>query len=178
MLPETLHQLILVCAEVIWVSFVVAGSDVSIVVVQSLLFDVLILSSEHFMPLIKVLGCLLKSHGLYIPANLEIEVTHADCTLSEHHVNGLSNCAIALIFKLRINRKGNLSLSKFNLVDDMLLVIEFDNVAGTILEPESQARFALIVDGEVLFCNYVSHVTHRLVAHTTAIALAAHSVRE
>jgi len=49
-LPETLHQLILVCAEVIWVSFIVTCSDVSIVVVQRLLFDVLILSSEHFMP--------------------------------------------------------------------------------------------------------------------------------
>ena len=55
------------------------------------------------MPQIKVLGSLLQSHRLYVSTDLEIIISHADGTLSQHHVDGLSDCAIALIFELRVN---------------------------------------------------------------------------
>lgn len=55
------------------------------------------------MPQVKVLGSLFESHRLNISTNLEIVVAHADCALPQNHVNGLSDCAVALIFELRVN---------------------------------------------------------------------------
>jgi len=75
----------------------------SIIVIKCLFLNVLVFSSEHLMPHIKILSCLFESHWLHISTNLEIEVAHANCALSQNHVNGLSHSAIALVFELRVN---------------------------------------------------------------------------
>jgi len=52
-----------------------------VVVIQSLLFDMLVLSSEHSVSQIKVSCSLLKGHWLHITTDLEIEIAHANCAL-------------------------------------------------------------------------------------------------
>ena len=74
-----------------------------IVVVQSLFLDVLVLSCEHLMPQVKVFSSLLQSHWLDIATDLKVIVAHADCALSQHHVDSLSDCAVSLVFELRVN---------------------------------------------------------------------------
>ena len=110
------------------------------------------------MPQIEVFSSLLKCHWLHITTYLEIEIAHANCALPEDHINGLSNCAIALIFELRVNRECNLGLCKFSLGHVMLHIIKFNDVSGTILEPEKQAWPAFVVGCKVLFAYDVTNV--------------------
>lgn len=107
-----------------------------VIVIQSLLLNVLIFSSELRMSQIKINSSLLKSHGLNIATDLVIVVSHADGSLSKHHVDCLSNCAIPLILELRIDRQGNLSLSELVICHLLLLVLKVNDVASTVLEAE------------------------------------------
>ena len=68
---------------------------------------------------IKIFSSLLEGHWLHITTNLEIEIAHANCTLSKHHINCLCDCTISLVFELGINGESDLSLSKLSLRDVM-----------------------------------------------------------
>lgn len=118
-----------------------------VVVIKSLLFDVLVLVSEHSMSQIEILSSLLKGHWFHVTTNLEIEKAHANCSLPEHHINCLGDCAISLIFELRVDGESNLSLCKFCLCHVVLNVVKFNDISSTILEPEKQTWFAFIVGG-------------------------------
>lgn len=137
----------------------------------------LVLSSEHSVSHIKVLCSLLECHWLHIATDLEIEVAHANCALSEHHIDCLSDCAIALIFELRINRESNLCLCKFSLGHIVCYILKLNDVSGTILEPEEQTWPAFVVCGEVLFAYDVTNVLGN-VANAALVTCVAHSVRK
>lgn len=132
----------------------------SVIVIKSLFLNVLIFSCEHLVPQIKVFGCLLKSHWFHISTDLEIKVTHTNCALSQNHVDGLSYSSVALIFELRINWEGNLSLCEFNRIDNRLFIVEFDYISSTILEPEEQAWSTFTIDAKVLFSNQMLQGRH------------------
>ena len=78
--------------------------DVAPVIVQSLLFDVLILLRYFFVPHINVIGSLLKSQCLNPAIDQEIIVPRAHSTLSESHHNRLSNRATTLVLESVVNR--------------------------------------------------------------------------
>ena len=73
-----------------------------VIVIKSLLLDVLVLSSELRVPQVKVDRSLLECHRFDIPADLVVVVSHANGSLSEDHIDRLSNCAVSLILELRI----------------------------------------------------------------------------
>jgi len=85
---------------------------------------------------IEILCSLLKGHWLHVTTNLEIEIAHANCTLSKHHINCLCDCTISLVFELGVNGEGDLGLCKLSLRYVMRYIVEFNDVSGTILEPE------------------------------------------
>ena len=94
--------LFLVFTEIVGVITVVTPFYFVIVVVKGLLFDVLVLPSEHFVPHVKVNSSLLKGHWLYVTLYLEVVVALTDCPLSNDHINSLPNSSSALVFELRI----------------------------------------------------------------------------
>lgn len=158
MSSEALNQLVLVCTEVVRILHIVSCSDVCIVIVKRLLFDMLVFSSEHPVSQIEILCSLLKSHWLDVTTNLEIEKAHANCALPKHHINCLGDCTVSLVFELRINRKRDLGLCELSLSYVMLNIIKFNDVTGTILEPEKKAWFAFIICSEVFLAYDVTYV--------------------
>lgn len=105
-----------------------------VIVIEGLLLDVLVLSSELLVPQVKVDSSLEKCHGLDIPTDLVIIIAHANSSLSQNHIDCLSNCAVSLILELGIYRKGNLSLSKLVVCHLLLPVIKLNDVSCAVLE--------------------------------------------
>lgn len=81
-------------------------------------------------------SCLLEGHWLDPSSDLVVVVAHGDGSLSENHIDALSNGAVSLVFELGVDGKGNLCLRELVVANLVLLVVEKDGVTGAILEPE------------------------------------------
>jgi len=136
----------------------VASSDMCVIVIEGLLLDVLVLSSELLVPQVKVDSSLLECHGLDVPADLVVIISHADGSLSQNHIDCLSNCAVSLILELGVYRKGNLSLRELVVCHLLLSVLKLNDVSCAVLEAKKEARLAFIVDSEIVFADNVSDV--------------------
>ena len=71
-----------------------------------------------------------------------------------------------------------MSLRKLVIGHLLLSVIKLNDVAGAVLEAKKEARFAFIVDGEIVFANDVSDIIVARKALQASIALIAIPHRE
>ena len=87
-----------------------AGSDVTVIVIKSLLLDVLVLSCPNSVAHLDVSGSLLKCHRLHKAAKLVVVVACANGPLPYHHVDCLSDGSAALFPELVVDGADDLSL--------------------------------------------------------------------
>ena len=127
----------------------------------------LVLSREQLVSVIEFFGSLLQCHAFNMAFNPRIIVSHTNCTLSLHHLNGLSDCSFSsfsFYAELIVNRLSNPRCLQFCVRHLVLRVVDLNDVTCAIFEPKNQTSFT-VLDCEVVFSDYV---LHGLTAVTTA----------
>ena len=127
----------------------------------------LVLSREQPVSVIEFFGSLLQCHAFNMTLDPRVIVSHTNCTLSLHHLNGLGDCSFSsfsFYAELIIDRLSNPCGLQFSVRHLMLRVINLNDVTGTIFESKNKTRFT-VLDCEVIFSD---NVLQALTGVTTA----------
>ena len=113
MLPKLRHIHVLIPFEIKSCVWITAKLYVAEIVVKRLLFDVLIFTSDQFVPVVDVLGCLIERDWEDLTVEQVVKVACANCPLPKSHQRSLSNCATTLILEEIVYRHCNLAFNIF-----------------------------------------------------------------
>ena len=113
MLPKLRNIHVFVPLEIESCVWATAKLYVAEVVVQCFLFDVLIFTSDQFVPVVDVLCSLIEREWEDLTVEQVIKVACANCPLPKSHQRSLSNCTTTLILKEIVYRHCNLAFNIF-----------------------------------------------------------------
>ena len=91
--------------------------------------------------------------------NPRVIVSHTNCTLSLHHLNGLRDCSFSpfsFYAELIVDRLSNPRCLQFCVRHLVLRVVDLNDVTCAIFEPKNQTSFT-VLDCEVVFSDNVLH---------------------